>query len=93
MRIVEFENGGSRLHKKKLVPIYQTSRRDTPEDSNLIRALFVTCFKLVSCLAYSSTLKKEAIYSSETSVEFNGLHGVIYVSEVEVVSSISYRRS
>jgi hypothetical protein len=34
-------------------------------------------FTLVSCSAYSSTLKIEAIYPSETSVDFNGLHGVI----------------
>jgi hypothetical protein len=32
--------------------------------------LFVTCFMLVSCLAYSSTLKMEVICSSETSVDF-----------------------
>jgi hypothetical protein len=29
-----------------------------------------TCFKLVSCLAYSSTLKTEATFSSETSADF-----------------------
>jgi hypothetical protein len=34
-------------------------------------------FKLVSCLLYSSTLKREAICYSETSVNFNGVHGVI----------------
>jgi hypothetical protein len=28
------------------------------------------CFRLVSCLAYSSTLKIEAMYSSETLVDF-----------------------
>jgi hypothetical protein len=36
-----------------------------------------TCFMLVSCLAYYSTLKIEATCYSETSVDFNGLHGVI----------------
>jgi hypothetical protein len=30
-----------------------------------------------SCLAYSSTMKMEPICSSESSVDFNGLHGVI----------------
>jgi hypothetical protein len=29
-----------------------------------------TCFMLVSCLAYSSTLKIEDTYSAETSAEF-----------------------
>jgi hypothetical protein len=33
-----------------------------------------TCSILVSCLVYSSTLKVEAIYSSETSDDLNGLH-------------------
>jgi hypothetical protein len=34
------------------------------------RALLATCFMLVSCLAYSSTLKMAAKRSSETSVDF-----------------------
>jgi hypothetical protein len=33
-------------------------------------ALLASCYALVSCLAYSSTLKMEATCSSETSVEF-----------------------
>jgi hypothetical protein len=33
-------------------------------------ALLATCFMLVSCLAYSLTLKMEATCSSETSVDF-----------------------
>jgi hypothetical protein len=32
--------------------------------------LLATCLMLVFCLAYSSTLKMEATYSSETSVDF-----------------------
>jgi hypothetical protein len=36
--------------------------------------LLTTCFKLVSCLSYSSALKMEAIYSSETSI---GVHRTI----------------
>jgi hypothetical protein len=32
----------------------------------LIYALLTTCFTLVPCLAYYSTLKMEATYSSET---------------------------
>jgi hypothetical protein len=38
--------------------------------------LFATCFMLVSCLAYSSTLKMEATYFSETSVDFQRTDGV-----------------
>jgi hypothetical protein len=34
-------------------------------------------FTLVSRLAYSSTLKMGATFSSKTSVDFNGLHGVV----------------
>jgi hypothetical protein len=36
----------------------------------------LTCFMLVSCLAYCSTLKMEATCSSKMSVACNGLHGV-----------------
>jgi hypothetical protein len=35
------------------------------------------CFMLVSCLAYSPTLKMEATCSSETSLNFNKLYGII----------------
>jgi hypothetical protein len=38
----------------------------------VMKCLFAACFALVSCLAYSSTLKMEAICSSETSVGFHG---------------------
>jgi hypothetical protein len=34
------------------------------------QALLTTCFMLVSCLAYSSTLKIEATCSPETLVDF-----------------------
>jgi hypothetical protein len=37
------------------------------------RALLAICFKLVSCLPYSLTLKMEATFSTETSVYFSGL--------------------
>jgi hypothetical protein len=36
------------------------------------------CFMLVSCLAYSSTLKMEGTRSSETSVAFIVLEGVTF---------------
>jgi hypothetical protein len=42
-----------------------------------LKALLATRFMLASCLAYSATLKLEATCSSETSVTFNGVHGVI----------------
>jgi hypothetical protein len=35
------------------------------------KALLAACFMLVSCLAYSSTLKMEKICSSETLVDFH----------------------
>jgi hypothetical protein len=35
------------------------------------RALLAACFLLVSCLAYSLTVKMETICSSETSVDFH----------------------
>jgi hypothetical protein len=43
-----------------------------PMEENFVRfeALLATCFTLVSCLAYSSTLKMAATCSSETSVDF-----------------------
>jgi hypothetical protein len=35
-------------------------------------AELATCFHLISYLAHSSTLKKEMIYSSKTTVDFKG---------------------
>jgi hypothetical protein len=40
-------------------------------------ALLAACFMQIFCLDYSSTLKMESIYVSETSVDFNQR----YVSE------------
>jgi hypothetical protein len=39
-----------------------------------IRSLLAAYFVLVSCLALSSTLKMEAVYSSGTLITFIGLH-------------------
>jgi hypothetical protein len=36
-----------------------------------VQAVISACLILVSCFAYSSALKTEAIYSSETSVDFH----------------------
>jgi hypothetical protein len=38
---------------------------------------FATCFALVSYLAYSSTLKMDAIFSPEARMAFGGLLGII----------------
>jgi hypothetical protein len=39
--------------------------------------MLATYFTLISYLAFSSTLKMEAIFSSETSVDFDGLYVVV----------------
>jgi hypothetical protein len=39
--------------------------------------LLATCLKLVSCLAYSSTLKMEAIVAEKHRLTFTGLHDVM----------------
>jgi hypothetical protein len=49
-------------------------------------------FMLVSCLAYSSTLKMEATCFSETSVDFQGLHGVIF-QKIELFITTAVRTS
>jgi hypothetical protein len=46
-------------------------------ESESRRLCFLSASSLVYCLAYSSTLKMEAICSSETSVDLYGLQGVI----------------
>jgi hypothetical protein len=51
------------------------------------RALLATCFMLVSCLSYSSTLKMEATCSSETSVEFK-LTTRRYIPEARTLQTI-----
>jgi hypothetical protein len=43
-----------------------------------LKLLLAACFMLVSGLAYTSTLKMEAICSPETSVGFTGFHSVIH---------------
>jgi hypothetical protein len=40
-------------------------------------SLLATCFTLVSCLAYSWTLKMEVIVPPKCRLTFNELHGVI----------------
>jgi hypothetical protein len=40
------------------------------QDRRISEAVHAICFMLVSCVAYSLTLKMEAIYFPETSVEF-----------------------
>jgi hypothetical protein len=55
--------GTSRLH-------LQGRRISQARNKLEVGALLASCFKLVSFLAYSSTLKVEATFFSETSVEF-----------------------
>jgi hypothetical protein len=58
-----------------LVSFYQITRRNTVEshsggDQVYLLTKQVACFKLVSCLNYSSILKMEAKCSSETPVDY-----------------------
>jgi hypothetical protein len=50
------------------------------------------CFMLISSLTYSLILKTEVICSSETSVDFNGLHFVIS-QKIELSISTAVRIS
>jgi hypothetical protein len=57
-----------------------TFRRNIQPPSSDLKSKTVIipdCFILISCLAYSSTLKVEAIYFSEESADFTGLYGII----------------
>jgi hypothetical protein len=42
---------------------------------------FATCFMLVSCLVYSSTLKIDGIFSSEKSMDCKALYPRRYLNE------------
>jgi hypothetical protein len=42
-----------------------------------LQAMFVAYFTLVPCLASSSNMKMEAIFSSEILADFQRMHGVI----------------
>jgi hypothetical protein len=53
-------------------------------------AILANCFMLVSCLAYSSTLKMEVTFSSETSVDFQRLLGIIS-QEIELFITTAVR--
>lgn len=48
-----------------------------PSGRRISQERFAVCFTLVAFLAYSSTLEMDAILSSEMSVDFKGLHGII----------------
>jgi hypothetical protein len=47
------------------------------EERNQHEVDVATCFMLISCLHYSLTLQIEAIRSSDTSIVFEPLHGLI----------------
>jgi hypothetical protein len=55
-------------------------------------ALLATCFMLVSCLAYSSALKMEAMCSSIASLDFSRLHNGI-LQNVELTITTAMRTS
>jgi hypothetical protein len=55
-------------------------------------AELVTCFMVVSCLAYYSTLQMTATCSSETLVKFNGL-GCFIRQETELFITAAVRTS
>jgi hypothetical protein len=54
-------------------------------------SLLATCFTLIYFLTYSSILNMELICSPETSVDFNGLCGLIF-PKIEVFKSLQFRR-
>jgi hypothetical protein len=49
-----------------------------PSKKSESRALLLNVFMIVSCLAYSSTLKMETRPSSERLVDFSGVLGVVF---------------
>jgi hypothetical protein len=51
-------------------PSSESKNKLSRKQSRSITALFVSSIMLVTYLSYSSTLKMEGTYSSETSVEF-----------------------
>jgi hypothetical protein len=63
-----------------------------PLEFNLRFALLAIRFMLVSCLAYSYTLKMGATSSFKISMIFNGLHGVIF-KETELFVTSAVRTS
>jgi hypothetical protein len=56
---------------------YLCQTRNQREADSKQSLLLFACFVVVSYLAYSSTLKREETCSSEKSVDFTGLHGVM----------------
>jgi hypothetical protein len=52
-----------------------------------VAALIATCFILLSCFAYSSTLKKEAKCCSETSVEVQQTTGRYIPEDITLLYS------
>jgi hypothetical protein len=67
--------------------LYLQDRRISKPSNKL--ALLATCFMLVSCLAYSSTLKMEANVLPKRRLTLNGLDGVIS-EKLEPFMNISY---
>jgi hypothetical protein len=77
------------VEKRKISCLYRESNRDTDfEETRMKQVVLAACLMLVSCLAHCSTLKKEAVYPSET-VEFHQ-PTQRYIPEYNKVS-LSYR--
>jgi hypothetical protein len=69
---------------------WSTCKTKSKQSTNL----FSTCFTLVSCLAYSITMKTEATYSSRMSVDFNGLYGIISKkNELFITTAVRFSNS
>jgi hypothetical protein len=68
------ENRQESLICRFIISVYLDTETEYKNAGNILleerRALSSTCFKLVSCLAYYSTLNLMVIFSSETSIDF-----------------------
>jgi hypothetical protein len=75
-----------RLWKNKVNS--STSQANLREAGDKQSQLPATYFAMVSCLAYSSTLIKEAICSSETIVDFEQTTGISLKPELFITTSV-----
>jgi hypothetical protein len=63
------------LRSSETLVLTRATRRKIPENAILnLSVLFATCFRLVSCLDYSSNMKTEATCSSKYRLTFKWLH-------------------
>jgi hypothetical protein len=69
--------GNRQFRGTYLIHLWGRRARNRPEIRWQAEVCLPPTFALVSCLAYSSILKMEALYSSEALEHFSGLQGVI----------------